>query len=151
VTSDEILSMKPGPGLDESIGKLIGATPAVKWYAMNKNETAYFMDFECRRMAQEWHAEITGKYKNHRYSSGGGHIVRKEFYRKYSTDISAAWVVRQHIHETIGGTQIISVCDDNPELCKIWNGKKYIEARGETVPHAICLSLLLAAENKKCS
>lgn len=64
--------------------------------------------------------------------------------KHYSTDISAAWEVRQHIHKTIGGTKIISVCDEFPEECQIWDGRRYISVRANTVPEAMCMAALLA-------
>lgn len=64
--------------------------------------------------------------------------------KHYSTDIAAAWEVRQRIHETIGGTKISSVCDEFPEECQIWDGRSYISVRSNTVPEAICRAALLA-------
>ncbi|MCO1599866.1 BC1872 family protein [Desulfosporosinus nitroreducens] len=136
MTKAEILAMKPGPELDELVGKLMGATPVVKWYAMNKNETAYFMDFECRRLAQDWHVKITGEYKNHRYSSDGGHIVRKEFYRQYSADISAA----MEILESSGDQFFLRKTPSGKYAAGFLN----ISSMGDTAPEAICKAALLA-------
>jgi hypothetical protein len=67
----------------------------------------------------------------------------------YSTDIKAAWEVREWITESIGGVRIINVCDELPEYCDIWNGKEYIKAQGKTVPEAICKAALLAVMEEK--
>lgn len=66
-----------------------------------------------------------------------------------STDIKAAWEVREWITENIGGMKIINVCDELPEYCDIWNGKEYIEAQGLTAPEAICKAALLAVLEEK--
>lgn len=69
---------------------------------------------------------------------------RIHFTLNYSTDIAAAWEVRQWVHDNIGGTEIVILCDELPELCDIWNGKKHIRAQGLTAPEAIAKAALLA-------
>lgn len=145
MTKAEIMAMEPGEKLDELIGKAFGYTPKIKWYAMDADETSYYMVFDIQSKADEWHNAKVRHSPYGRYINDGGHIVRKEIYNRFSEDISAAWELRERIHHTIGGTKIISVCDDFPEMCEIWNGKFYIRAQALTVPEAICKAALLAA------
>lgn len=90
MTNDEILDMKPGAEMDEKIGKAFTVTPRIKWYAMNAAETAYYIDFESKKDAYAWHDQKTKKYPSSQYVADGGHIVRREIHKHYSTDISAA-------------------------------------------------------------
>ncbi|WP_041272399.1 BC1872 family protein [Desulfitobacterium hafniense] len=64
----------------------------------------------------------------------------------YSTDIRATWALREEIHNKIGATRIIGLCDDLPEMCEIWNGQIHIRAQALTTPEAICKAALLAVK-----
>lgn len=93
MTRDEILTMVPGPEMNEAVGKAIGATPEIRWYAMNREETGYSMDFELENEANKWHDNMVRRVPDGRYTSTGGHIVRREIYPRYSEDMSTAWTV----------------------------------------------------------
>ena len=144
MTRDEILAMVPGPEMDAAVGKAIGATPTVKWYAMNKEETAYCMDFERENTGNDWLRERIASFPNSRYEDY--HIVRQEIYRQYSKDISEAWDV------------VEKLAKEWPDFCisnypkGLWSvmwgfdgyGLPSIEAT--TAPLAICRAALLAKE-----
>lgn len=115
MTRDEILAIEPGRELD-----VLVAEKVMRWKPFSGG-------FRIQ----------TGQIRTLESVSGS-----RSFHP--STDISAAWEVRQRIHETIGGTKIISVCDEFPEECQIWDGRKYISVRANTVPEAICKAALLA-------
>lgn len=147
MTRDEILAMVPGPEIDEAVGKSIGATPTVKWYAMNEGETAYYMDFERKSEAEDWHNSMVKRIPEGRYVVNGGHIVRQEIYRQYSKDISAAWDVAEKL--ALDGWEY-SLNRYNRlsapfEFCLLNVGKR-IPVWSNKIPEAICKAALLAKE-----
>lgn len=147
MTRDEILAMVPGRELDEAVGKAIGATPEIVWYAMNGDESAYSMSFDRRDEAEHWHKNMIAEFPNGRYVSNGGHLVRQEIYRQYSRDISAAWEVFTHF----GFQGRVDFCSDE-WYCEIMTGFNdagygvYSKGNGSTAPEAICKAALLAKE-----
>lgn len=147
-TRDEIMEMVPGPKMDEAAGKAIGAIPKIKYFAMNKDETAYYMDFERETEALDWHNSMVKRIPEGLYVVNGGHIARKEIYRQYSEDISAAWDVAEKFDffqvENKGYGQkkyhaIVDVCEEDGTYSTA-------EAFGDTAPKAICKAALLAKE-----
>lgn len=147
MTRDEILAMVPGPELDEAVGKVIGATPEIVWYAMNKDETSYSMSFDSKGDAEHWHNNMMAYFSSGRYAKDGGHIVRQEIYQQYSEDISAAWTVFTHFD--FQGR--VDFCSDE-WYCEIMTGFNdagygiYSKGTGNTAPLAICKAALLAKE-----
>ncbi|MFZ3132695.1 MAG: hypothetical protein WA125_16740 [Desulfosporosinus sp.] len=149
MTRDEIIAMVPGRELDEAIGKVIDATPKIMWYAMNKEEAAYFMDFERENAANNWHGDMMTNHSNSRYVANGGHIVRKEIYRRYSEDISAALEVAEKFDFYCvdkGGDYGNSQYGATVEICLVDGTYSPFTVRATTIPEAICKAALLAME-----
>ena len=72
-------------------------------------------------------------------------------FKCYSTDISAAWEVREWILENRGGVRLERFCDaETPEYCEVYQGKecKLIQVWATTTPEAICKAALLSKESK---
>ncbi len=147
VTRDEILAMVPGPEMDEAVGKAIGAIPVIKWYVMNREETAYAMDFDRESEAKAWLNDKMTKFSD-AWQAKGYHVVRQEIYRQYSKDISEAWTVAEKFDffqvENKGYGQkkyhaIVDVCEEDGTYSTA-------DAFGETAPEAICKAALLAKE-----
>ncbi len=134
MTRDEILAMKPGKELDALVAEHVFG-----WRKVPGPITDY--DGPCESFDVLVPPTIDDPFPLY---PPRGAIKPWCFCNKWSIDLTAAWELRQYIHETIGGTKIISVCGDLPELCKIWNGKKYIEAKGYAIPEAICKAALIA-------
>lgn len=150
MTSDKILSVDPGPELDELIGKLMGAAPRIKYYAMNREETAYYIDFDLRSLAEEWHKDKVERFPNGSYVRDGGHIVRKEIYRRYSEDIASAWDVIKKANEK-GWQVLVQIGNDaGVEFFRYDSPYRFVELEGCT-PDVICRAALMAMENKECS
>lgn len=130
MTRDEIMSMEPGRELDCLVAeKVMGYK--VSFWSLHLAEDGSKEELIPNNLGD---CALQVMYKDNIW----------QCIPSYSTDISAAWEVRQRIHDTIGGTKIISVCDDFPEECQIWDGMKYISVRANTVPEAICKAALLA-------
>jgi hypothetical protein len=135
VTKDEILALVPGRELDALAGMAMG----LEVYRSKE-------DWMQKRMPHiaEWSSAVSyPAYWHPKYELAT--VVPS-----YSTDISAAWEVRQWLMDHIGGVSLISVCDDNSEFCELYQGKDKkeikIRVRAKTVPEAICKVALLAME-----
>jgi hypothetical protein len=144
MTRDEILALKPGRHMDLVVANSI---PDLAPYNKYHNVTAVakfarFCDdwgWQLDRDPSDLWAELCWfwLYKDHPKVVCVGRVPR------YSTNISAAWKVREWLKNNIGGVEIITVCDDLPELCRVWDGKKHVAAQGGEVPEAICKCALL--------
>jgi len=158
MTKDEILAMKPGRELDKLIGCIIGATPSIEYWAMNKDESGVFIGFNYHDEAKRWLNDVLAHMTpNSVYR--GVHLVRKEIYLRYSEDISAAWEVVEKMHNTPckDGDHFVSRVEGYKGAhitaflhhlagSPVDNGLEYFEARAETAPLSICLAALLAKE-----
>jgi len=133
MTTNEILTKKPGRELNVLVAEHI-----FEWRKVPGPGTDY--DGPCETFDVFVPPTIDDPFPLY---PPRGAIKPWYFCRNWSTDISEAMEVRERIHRTIGGTEIISVCGDLPELCKIWNGNNYIEAKGHTIPEAICKAALI--------
>ncbi len=68
--------------------------------------------------------------------------------KPYSTDIAAAWEVRQWLLDNIGGVTLIRCCDDEcPEFCEVYDGDGiYARVWAKTTPEALCKAALKASK-----
>lgn len=134
MTENEILAIKPGKELNAMVAEHVFG-----WRKVPGPTTDY--DGPCESFDVLVPPTIDDPFPLY---PPRGAIKPWYFCSNWSTGLTAAWELREHIHRTIGGTHIISVCDELTELCKIWNGIKYIEAKGYTTPEAICKAALIA-------
>lgn len=151
MTREEILAKKPGQELDEFVGKTFGFAPKIKWYAMNKDETAFYMDFDSKSFAENWHNTNITRFPDGIYRTDGGHIVRREIYKRFSEDISAAWEVVEkmrptHVYEMAdfgrNAHKKQQHCAAFHPLEKPRDNERQVRAK--TAPEAICKAALLA-------
>lgn len=145
MTKDDILDMNPGSDMDKAIGKLIGAAPEIKWYAMNKEETAYYLSFDSKSQAEGWHNNRAWSSPNSTYAEDGGHIVRKEIYRQYSADVSEAMGVAEKLSLDGWEYSLNRYNRDSArfEFCLLNIGKR-IPVWSNNIPEAICKAALIA-------
>ncbi|KJD43384.1 hypothetical protein [Paenibacillus terrae] len=98
LTRKQIMAMEPGREMDAHIGKLVlNATPEIKWWVVNEEETVIFEDFNYKSEAEEWLDELAAMHEDHRIK-----IVRKELFCSYSGSMSAALEVEQVAIEKFG-------------------------------------------------
>lgn len=146
----DIREMGAGRELDEKVGKAIGATPRIAWYAMGKEETAYYMDFGRKSVAEGWHNDMMARFPDGRYAENGGHIVCREIYKRYSEDISAAWEIVEKMCQQYDF--VIAKTQGQKPYCQFvycpkdeLKFEEYI-AEADTFPVAICRAALSVLE-----
>jgi len=147
---DEIMAMVPGQELDALIGKLVKATPRVEWWATMDEVTCY-ADFNSEQLANEWHEEFKTEWPNGEYARSG-RIIRKEFYKHYSTDISAAFEVIEKMQQKGWYITIEHYLLNTKTICyrKLLDKSQdvgiFIKKMGDA--EGICKAALLALEEK---
>jgi hypothetical protein len=81
--------------LDEKIARLRGDVPTVEYLAMNREETSIYCEFEDdEREAIAWVSK-----RRSMIAAYGLHVVKRETWRKYSSDIAAAYKLEAEIPE----------------------------------------------------
>lgn len=134
MTREEILAMKPGRELDALVGEYVfefkrGLTPPD--YCGKNGGTDILLPPD---LPMDFVYPPRGK------------IALWYHCKRWSTDLSAAWEVRQWLSENIGGVILMNLCDLKPEYCEIYRGKekKVIKVQAKAAPEAICKAALLA-------
>ena len=152
MTKDEIMAMVQGKETDAAVAEHVfgwtGRKIVYRWDDRKKHERPLIIFTNGdSRYAHNYNPFVDESGTKINYSE-----PHKVFFPPdYSTDISAAWEVRQWLLDHIGGVTLVSLCDDNPECCETYRGKgeKEIFARAKTAPLAICRAALIASLDQK--
>jgi len=83
--------MQAGREMDEVLGKALGVEPKKDWNVLNTDETATAFCGESRREVENFLTEHLKRNPDSWLKDY--HVGYWEFYKKYSTDIAAAWEV----------------------------------------------------------
>lgn len=122
MTREEIMAMEAGEKLDTCIAEYVFKMPFYN---------------KCIRSFKPWCGAV-------KCSDECEEIKKVNNLPSYSTDISAVWEVREWIHDNIGGTMLLKVCDELPEYCGVHcNEGKRIEVQAKTMSEALCNAALL--------
>jgi hypothetical protein len=79
--------------LDTQIGEALNLSFTWRWYAMNKEETAWYIDFGSQREADEWLNRELTRRPDGRLTREGAHIVKRKEYPLYSHNLQDAQLV----------------------------------------------------------
>ena len=142
LTKDEILAMKPGRELDALVTeKVMGLNIKLKGCVEGEAIDQCLFD---------WDPDVPcpcSYMEKHKTNIGCEHY--QPVFKRYSTDISAAWEVAEKFHSYIenagyGEKKYHVILNEFNN-----NGNVYqFEAFGETAPLAICRAALLAMEER---
>jgi hypothetical protein len=149
--------MEAGPALDEVIGRLINSHYTRKWWAMNREETALYIDFDYQGEANEWLAKEVERRPEY-VRENGIHIVYRRIYPRFSRSLDEATVLLTRFRLALAPLvaldgAIMDAPDFNwwcgrlgfdNEAVQEWNDE-YIGTWAETAPLAVCRAVLLAA------
>ncbi|WP_010501351.1 hypothetical protein [Paenibacillus elgii] len=145
MNEQQIRDMKPGPELDGVLGNLLDITPRTEWWAMDRDEKGIFITFEYFSEAERW---IDGQVKSFPewVEREGCHIVRKEIYPLFSSNIVAAWeVVEKFPLSIIERTEIfVGEVTYTITIYPRSDSDAFYTESSREFPHAVAMAALLA-------